>query len=146
MHAFASCFAQMIVYAVVDDSLTRHLLGDSIEVFVRREDAERFIEEIRGDDPELARPLRIEERELDTGGVNWTRVRARRSGERASASRSSSRRLMALQQALASAKVSREAGRGRHRLGAFSVALWISPWTIPVRFGARRRQTAAAAD
>src|SRR5205823_1259157 len=34
------------VYAVVDDSLSRHLLGDSIEVFVRREDAEHFIEEI----------------------------------------------------------------------------------------------------
>ena len=52
----------MIVYAVVDDSLSRRLLGDSIDVFVRREDAERFIEEIRGDDPELGKPLRIEER------------------------------------------------------------------------------------
>jgi hypothetical protein len=44
------------------------LLGDSIDVFVRREDAERFIEEIRGDDLELAKPLRIEERELEAGG------------------------------------------------------------------------------
>jgi hypothetical protein len=35
----------VIVYAVVDDSLSRHLLGDSIDVFVRRKDAERFIEE-----------------------------------------------------------------------------------------------------
>jgi hypothetical protein len=35
------------------------------------EDAERFIEEIRGDDPELAKPLRIEERELGAGGLNW---------------------------------------------------------------------------
>ena len=26
----------------------------SLEVFVRREDAERFIEEVRGDDPEVA--------------------------------------------------------------------------------------------
>jgi hypothetical protein len=60
----------MLVYAVVDDSLSRHLLGDSIDVFVRREDAERFIEEIRGDDPELAKPLRIEERELEAGGRN----------------------------------------------------------------------------
>jgi hypothetical protein len=60
----------VIVYAVVDDSLTRHLLGDSIDVFVRREDAEGFIEEIRGDDPELAKPLRIEERELEAGGAN----------------------------------------------------------------------------
>jgi hypothetical protein len=35
---------------------------------IRREDAERFIEEVRGDDPELAAKLRIEERELETGG------------------------------------------------------------------------------
>ena len=41
-----------------------------IDVFVRREDAQRFIEGIRGDDPELAVPLRIEERELVTGGRN----------------------------------------------------------------------------
>jgi hypothetical protein len=34
---------------------------------VRREDAERFIEEARGDDPEVAAKLRIDEREL--GGV-----------------------------------------------------------------------------
>jgi hypothetical protein len=27
---------------------------DALEVFVRREDAERFVEEVRGDDPELA--------------------------------------------------------------------------------------------
>jgi hypothetical protein len=39
-------------------------LGDALEVYVRREDAERFIEEIRGDEPELAESLRIEEREL----------------------------------------------------------------------------------
>jgi hypothetical protein len=39
-------------------------------VFVRREDAERFIEELRGDDPELAASLRIEERELEAGGLN----------------------------------------------------------------------------
>jgi hypothetical protein len=38
-----------------------------LEVYVRREDAERFIEEVRGDDPELAKPLRIEERELEAG-------------------------------------------------------------------------------
>ena len=30
----------------------------------------RFIEEVRGDDPELASYLRIEERELEVGGVN----------------------------------------------------------------------------
>jgi hypothetical protein len=44
--------------------------GAPIDVFVRREDAERFIEEVRGDDPELAKPLRIEERDLDVGGRN----------------------------------------------------------------------------
>ena len=41
-----------------------------IETFVRREDAERFIEEVRGDDPELASNLRTEERELEAGGLN----------------------------------------------------------------------------
>jgi len=33
-------------------------------VFIRREDAERFIEEVRGDDPEVAASLRMEERVL----------------------------------------------------------------------------------
>jgi len=61
----------MLVYAVVDGSLSPTFpLGDSLEVCVRREDAERFIEEIRGDDPELAQSLRIEERELGSGGLN----------------------------------------------------------------------------
>ena len=46
------------------------MLGDSLGVFIRREDAERFIEEVRGDDPELAAKLRIEERELEAGGLN----------------------------------------------------------------------------
>ena len=35
-------------------------LGVELEVFVRREDAEKFVEEVRGDDPELAGYLRIE--------------------------------------------------------------------------------------
>ena len=39
-------------------------------MFISREDAERFIEEVRGDDPEVAAKLRIEERELEAGGVN----------------------------------------------------------------------------
>jgi len=30
--------------------------------------AERFVEEVRGDEPELATSLRIEERELEAGG------------------------------------------------------------------------------
>ena len=61
----------VILYAVVDDALSRDFpLGDAIEPFVRREDAERFIEEVRGDDPEIAAKLRIEERELEAGGLN----------------------------------------------------------------------------
>jgi hypothetical protein len=45
-------------------------LGEALDVFVRREDAERFIEEVRRDEPELASNLRIEERELEAGGLN----------------------------------------------------------------------------
>ena len=61
----------MIVYAVVDDGLSPDFpLGGTLEVFVRREDAERFLEEVRHDAPEEARSLRIEERELDAGGRN----------------------------------------------------------------------------
>ena len=36
-------------------------------MFVRREDAERFIEEVRGDLREIAAMLRIEKRELESG-------------------------------------------------------------------------------
>ena len=44
----------VIVYAVVDDALSPDFpLGVELEMFVRREDAERFIEEVRGDDPEM---------------------------------------------------------------------------------------------
>jgi hypothetical protein len=39
-------------------------------VFLRRDDAERFIEDVRGDDPEAGAKLRIEERELETGSLN----------------------------------------------------------------------------
>jgi hypothetical protein len=50
-----SFIAILIVYAVVDDALSPDFpLGDSLEVFVRREDAERFIDEVRGDEPEIA--------------------------------------------------------------------------------------------
>lgn len=61
----------MIVFAVVDDALSPDFpLGGSLEVFIRREDAERFIEEVRGDDSEVAAKLRIEERELETGELS----------------------------------------------------------------------------
>ena len=42
----------------------------SVEVFVRREDAERFVEEVRGDDLDVGAKLRIEERELQAGEMN----------------------------------------------------------------------------
>ena len=59
----------MIVHAVVDDALSPDVpLGDSLEVFIRREGAERFVEEVRGDEPDLVSYLRIEERELEAGG------------------------------------------------------------------------------
>jgi len=42
----------VIVYTVIDDALSRDFpLGDAVETFERLEDAERFIEEVRGDDP-----------------------------------------------------------------------------------------------
>ena len=37
---------------------------------MRREDSERFIEEVLGDDPEATAKLRVEERELEAGGRN----------------------------------------------------------------------------
>jgi hypothetical protein len=60
-----------IVYAIIEiRSSPDRPLGDALETFIRREDAERFIEEVRGDDPELASHLRIEARELKAGGRN----------------------------------------------------------------------------
>jgi hypothetical protein len=57
-------------------------LGVELEVFVRREDADRFIE-VRGDDPELAGYLRIEER----GRGGRAELAARRGREVGSSSR-----------------------------------------------------------
>ena len=55
-----------IVYAVVDDARSPDLqLGDAVEIFLRREDAERFSEGVRGDDPEVAEKLRIERVRLE---------------------------------------------------------------------------------
>jgi len=56
--------------AAAGERWERHWLGDAVETFFRREDAERFIEEVLGDDPELASYLRIKERELEAGGLN----------------------------------------------------------------------------
>jgi hypothetical protein len=44
---------RLVVYAVVDEALSPDFpLGDAVEVFIRRVDAEQFIEEVRGDDPD----------------------------------------------------------------------------------------------
>jgi hypothetical protein len=59
----------VVVYAIVNDSTSPHAAGDAVDVFIRREDAERFIAEVRADE-EFASYLRIEERELEAGGLN----------------------------------------------------------------------------
>jgi hypothetical protein len=75
----------MLVYAVVDDSLSpMSPLGDSLDVYVRCEETERFIEDIRGDEPELAKSLRIEEREPRWArGTSEIRQRGLRRSQRA---------------------------------------------------------------
>jgi hypothetical protein len=46
----------VLVYAIVDlRSSLDDPLGDAVETFIRREAAEHFIQEVRGDDPELAK-------------------------------------------------------------------------------------------
>ena len=44
--------------------------GILIDVYIRREDAERFVGRVRRDDRELASLLRIEELELEGDGRN----------------------------------------------------------------------------
>jgi hypothetical protein len=61
----------VIVYVIRDLRSSRdHPLGEAVDVLVRREDAQRFLDEVRSDEPELARHLRIEERELEAGSLN----------------------------------------------------------------------------
>ena len=43
-------------------------LGVELEVFIRPEDAERFIEEVRGDEPEIAGYRRTAERASEARG------------------------------------------------------------------------------
>ncbi len=45
----------MLAYAVVSAETQK-----AVELFVRREDAERFLENVRADEPELAERLRLE--------------------------------------------------------------------------------------
>lgn len=64
----------MIVYAIGDDALSPDFpLEVELELFIRREDAERFIEEVLGDDPEVAAEAADQERELEAGGLNQAR-------------------------------------------------------------------------
>ena len=60
----------VLVYVLDERSSPGSLLGNAVDTFVRRADAERFIEDVREDDPQLASYLRIEERELEAGGLN----------------------------------------------------------------------------
>jgi hypothetical protein len=61
----------LLVFAVVDlRSSPDHPVGDAIETFIRREDADQFIANAQRDDPQLAAHLRVVERELQAGGRN----------------------------------------------------------------------------
>jgi hypothetical protein len=61
----------MLVYLIRDLRCSLdHPLGEAIDVLVRREDAEKFLDEVSHDDPELARHLRIVEREFEAGSPN----------------------------------------------------------------------------
>ena len=61
----------MVVYVIRDERCSLgHPLGDAIEVLISREEAEQFLDEVRRDDAELARHLRIVERELEAGRLN----------------------------------------------------------------------------
>jgi hypothetical protein len=60
----------VIVYAIIDGALRLRVRWAKPSRRLSAEDAERFIEKVRGDDPELASHLRIEERELKAGGLN----------------------------------------------------------------------------
>ena len=62
--------AQKVIVYSVDLRSTSPTCPFGRETFSRREDAERFIEEMRREKPELASPLRIEERELEARGLN----------------------------------------------------------------------------
>ncbi len=68
-HALEPGTHRLIVYSVdLPSTSSNHLFGR--ETFNRRDDAERFIEELRRVEPEFASSLRIEEHELEAGGLN----------------------------------------------------------------------------
>ncbi|MDQ3881125.1 MAG: hypothetical protein M3295_08645 [Chloroflexota bacterium] len=53
--------ATVRVFGILSDETPEQ----AIELFVRREDAEAFLDDVRADDEELAAPLRVEPHELD---------------------------------------------------------------------------------
>lgn len=57
----------MRVYAIIDIRSREFPLGDAVELCLSHEDAERFVEQVRDDDPELAGHLRIVEFEFEAG-------------------------------------------------------------------------------
>jgi hypothetical protein len=67
-HALEPKRQKLIVYVVDVASCIDRPFGEA--TFARREDAERFVAELRTIEPELAEKLRIEERELDAGSLN----------------------------------------------------------------------------
>jgi hypothetical protein len=61
----------VIVYAIVDRRSSHDFpLGVELEVFDPPRGRRAFVEAVRDDEPELPSYLRIEERELDAGGLN----------------------------------------------------------------------------
>jgi hypothetical protein len=52
----------VLVYAVVSDQTEK-----AVGLFVHREQAARFLENVRADEPELAERLRLERRSCSTG-------------------------------------------------------------------------------
>jgi hypothetical protein len=58
-------------YTILDSTPSPdHPLGPAVEVFIRSEGADRFIEDVHEDEPELPARLRIELTELESGNLN----------------------------------------------------------------------------
>ena len=55
----------MILYGVRDARLDGNVLGDVVELFTRREDAEQFLAECLADEPEWADVLSVEAVEFE---------------------------------------------------------------------------------
>ena len=81
-HPESVIVSSVLVYAVADlRSSPDHPRGDAVETFVRRENAERFVDEVR-DDPELASYLRIEGAEARGGRAELKNSRSQHSGQK----------------------------------------------------------------